>query len=261
MMKRKAVVGMMSLKNNGKLMFYIVWIIERSLWGAYFLKGFLIMLYRLILLSLGLHTMIFSLGLKEFVFEDVHRVFDHQTRRLEVVVWYPTQEKAPVEKIDVGVWKVKNVIKNAALESHTKLPLIIFSHGYSGNQWVNTWFAEQLAENGYMVAIVRHYGNSYQNMIPEICARPWNRAQDLSFVLDQLLQQPELKDHIDVNRVGAAGFSQGGVACMWLAGVKADLSRENVKQQITVVNNPQCKEIHFQDIPQERLDHVLDNFT
>lgn len=222
----------------------------------------------MVLTLLGIHTMVFSsetpsscVGMREFVFEDEQRIFDQQKRRLEVVVWYPIEQQSPTEKIDFGIWKIKDVVKNASFDSDKKLPLIIFSHGYSGNQWTNTWFAEQLAENGYMVAIVRHYGNSYSNMIPEICARPWNRPQDLSFVLDRLLQQPELQNHIDINRVGAAGFSQGGVACMWLAGVQADLSYENFKQQITVVNHPACKQLHFKDIPSARLDSVLDNFT
>jgi len=199
------------------------------------------------------------LGFREFVYEDQQRIFNQQKRRLEIAVWYPTQQKGPVEKIDFGIWKIKDVIKNAAFEDK-KLPLIIFSHGYSGNQWTNSWFAEQLADKGYAVAIVRHYGNSYKNMIPEICARPWNRAQDLSCVLDYLLQS-NMKEYIDTSRIGAAGFSQGGVACMWIAGVRASLSRENVKQQITVVNHPECRDLHFKDIPSERLDRVLDNFT
>jgi len=225
-------------------------------------------IFIMVLALLGIYSMTLSsqapfssLGLREFVFQDEQRIFDQQKRKLEVAVWYPTKEQSPVKKTDFGIWKIKDVIENASVDSATKLPLIIFSHGYSGNQWTNTWFAEQLAENGYMVAIVRHYGNSYCNMIPEICARPWNRPQDLSFVLDQLLQQPELQNYIDVSRIGAAGFSQGGVACMWLAGVQADLSYENFKQQITVVNHPECKQLHFKDIPSERLDSVLDNFT
>jgi len=217
---------------------------------------------------MGFYTMTFSshinsapIGLQELVFEDSARIFNEQKRIIEVALWYPTQQKTSPEKIEFGIWKIKDATRNASFEPTTQLPLIIFSHGYSGNQWVNTWFAEHLAEQGYMVAIVRHYGNSYRNMIPEICARPWNRAQDLSFILDQLLQHPQFKNHIDTDRIGAAGFSQGGVACMWLAGIKAHLTPENFRQQITIVNHPECKQLHFKDIPSERLDTVLDNFT
>jgi len=217
---------------------------------------------------LGYHTMAFSsekkrtsIGLQELFFEDEQRVFDQQKRMIEVTIWYPTQQETPVEKINSDIWLIKDAIKNASLDSTAKLPLIIFSHGYSGDQWAHTWFAEYFAEHGYIVAIVRHYGNSYPNMIPEICVRPWNRPQDLSFVLDQLLKHQQFKDNIDTDRIGAAGFSQGGVACMWLAGVEAHLTRENLKQQITMVHNPEYKQLHFKDISSDRLDQVLDNFT
>ena len=167
-----------------------------------------------------------SLGLTEFVFEDGNRIFDGKKRVIEVTLWYPTQQTGPVEIINAGIWKIKGVVKNAPVISGKRLPLIVFSHGYSGNQWVGTWFAEYLAEHGYMVAAVRNYGNSYRNMIPELCARPWNRQQDMSFVLDQLLAHHQFAEHIDTDRIGAAGFSQGGVSCMWLAGAQAALTPE-----------------------------------
>lgn len=214
----------------------------------------------------GMHFMIFSsclgqlLGLKEFTFEDKARSFDGEFRKIEVACWYPTEQQQPIELLDLSTWKTKPIIRNALLPNK-KLPLILFSHGYSGNQWTNSWFAEYMAEQGYMVAIVRHYGNSYPNMIPEICARPWHRPQDMSFVLDRLLEIKELQNNIDANCIMAAGFSQGGIACMWLGGVQAHLTFQNLKQQITVVNNPECKKLHFKDIPLSRLESILDMFT
>jgi predicted dienelactone hydrolase len=202
-----------------------------------------------------------KVGLTEVVFNDVSRMFEGKPRTLEVAVWYPTDSDAASQKIEFGIWKINDAIRNAPVIADTKLPLIIFSHGYSGNQWVNTWFAEHLAAHGYIVAVIRHFGNSYRNMIPELCARPWHRPQDMSFVLDQLLQHPQFATSIDKDRIGAAGFSQGGVSCFWLAGVRAELTPENLKQQITVVNDPALRMLHFKEFSDERIHRVLDDFT
>jgi predicted dienelactone hydrolase len=38
----------------------------------------------------------------------------------------------------------------------------------------------------------------------------WERAKDLSTVLDDVLADPDFGPHIDRRRIGAAGFSLGG---------------------------------------------------
>jgi predicted dienelactone hydrolase len=206
-------------------------------------------------------TQHYLIALTELVFEDFSRTFDGKPRIVEVALWYPTNQTTPMQKIEFGIWKIKDAIRNAPVLSNKKLPLIIFSHGYSGNQWVNTWFPEYLAKQGYIVAVIRHYGNSYRNMIPELCARPWHRPKDMSFVLDELLKHPQFEEHIDRNRIGAAGFSQGGMACIWLAGAQAMLTSEILNRQITVVNDPELRMLHFKDIALDRLNAVLEDFT
>ena len=126
-----------------------------------------------------------------------------------------------------------------------KLPLVLFSHGYSGEPYGNSWFAEYLASHGYIVASVRHSGNTYGDMILEISARPWNRSQDLRFALDQLLTDSPFKDAIDQNKIGVAGFSQGGVTSLWLAGIQANLTQESLhKHTQTIKDDPTWKAIH-----------------
>lgn len=206
------------------------------------------------------HNQHYALGLRELTYVDYSRTCDGQPRKLEVALWYPTPDTTPLEKMPDETWKIKDVIKNASFPTYTKLPLIIFSHGYSSNQWHNSWFAENFAANGYIVASVRHYGNSMPNMIPELCVRPWERPQDMSFVLDELLRS-DYAEYIDTNHIGAAGFSQGGIACFWLAGARAHLTPENIKQQMVMINNPELRSFHFKNIPSDRLDTILDNFT
>ena len=98
-------------------------------------------------------------------------------------------------------------------------------------------------------------------MIPEICVRPWNRPRDMSFVLDNILEDKILAQHIDKNRIGAAGFSQGGMACLWLAGIRSHLTPENIKDQLVMMFDPQMIEKHFQTISTDRINSLLDTFT
>lgn len=164
-----------------------------------------------------------SVTLTEVQYCDMHRIFDGKPRLLDVAVWYPSREFC----------------------QHKKLPLILFSHGYAGSPYGSSWFAEHLAKHGYIVASVKHYGNSYDNKILAISVRPWNRPQDMSFVLDQMLQDPIFKDHIDQKRIGAAGFSQGGMTSLWLAGVRANLSVEMLHKHIsTIKNDPDWQSVH-----------------
>jgi predicted dienelactone hydrolase len=53
----------------------------------------------------------------------------------------------------------------------------------------------------------------------------WERAKDLSTVLDDILADPEFGPHVDRRRIGAAGFSLGGYTMIELAGGRT--SREH----------------------------------
>ncbi|HLX52441.1 MAG TPA: hypothetical protein VKR58_00775, partial [Aquella sp.] len=119
-------------------------------------------------MSQQIHPQPFSLGLTNFVCVDHSRLFDNQPRTLDVTAWYPTHDTSPLEKIENPTWKIKDVIRNASFPENIRFPLIIFSHGYSGNQWQNSWIIEHLVQHDYIVAAIRHYGNSYPNMIPEL---------------------------------------------------------------------------------------------
>lgn len=203
-----------------------------------------------------------SLGITEISFEDESRQFENSSRPLDVTIWYPAEKLATAQKVEFGIWKIKEAAKDASLFlDGKKYPLILFSHGYSANQWVNTWFTEYLAAQGFIVASVKHYGNSFRNMIPEICARPWNRPRDLSVVLNHLLVHPKFKECIDKNKIGTAGFSQGGMTSIWLGGAQANLALEHLKEQITVIDHPDYRRAHFKHIPTKRLDMTLKNFS
>src|SRR5205814_7903103 len=126
-----------------------------------------------------------TIGLKHVQYIDTGRIFNDKPRVLGVSVWYPADPLAQTHEVEQDIiWKMQDVAKDTPIFSQCKkLPLILFSHGYTGSPYGTSWFAEYLACHGYIVASVKHYGNSWDSIIPEIGVRPWNRPQDLSFVL------------------------------------------------------------------------------
>jgi predicted dienelactone hydrolase len=82
------------------------------------------------------------------------------------------------------------------------------------------WLGYYLASRGYIVAAVNHHGNTAaeKQPAPQGFLLYWERARDLSVVLDKLLADPVFGARIDRNRIGAAGFSLGGYTVIAIAG-------------------------------------------
>jgi predicted dienelactone hydrolase len=86
-----------------------------------------------------------------------------------------------------------------------------------------SWLCAGLAARGYLVASVTHPGNNA--LEPQTVAGTtlwWQRAGDLSRVIDGLLANPRFGPGIDRARIGAAGFSLGGHTVLTLAGARSD---------------------------------------
>lgn len=150
---------------------------------------------------------------------------------LDVTLWYP----APIDTVEtpqtIGppgapLFLAGSAAPHApfapALESS---PLILLSHGTGGSALQLAWLGTALARAGYIVAAVNHPGNNAtEPYTPEGFALWWERATDLSDVLDGLFADPELGPHIDHSRIGAAGFSIGGYTVLALGGARTDIS-------------------------------------
>ncbi len=152
-------------------------------------------------------------GITTLHFHDASR-----NRPLITEVWYPVESQAP-SKPSQGFWIRCEEARDAPLRpSKEKYPLILMSHGNGGDRFNQAWLAEILASNGYIVASIDHYGNTWNNKIPECYAQPWERPQDISFVLNELLTSSPYKDAIDSEKIGFSGYSLGGATGMWIAG-------------------------------------------
>jgi predicted dienelactone hydrolase len=166
-----------------------------------------------------------AIGEQTFRYNDTLR-----KRPLTTEVWYPTTDsKAPAFKENFP-FIVEPSVRNAALPKQ-KHPLIMISHGTGGGRLTLEWLADILVKQGFIVAAVDHWGNTYDNKIAIDFVTPWQRAQDISFVLTQLLNDAQLTKVIDKQRIGAAGFSIGGYTVIALAGAKLDLKSMNAFTQ------------------------------
>jgi predicted dienelactone hydrolase len=119
-----------------------------------------------------------------------------------------------------------NHVDRSSRRAGVSCPAIVLSHGAFGAASNYTWIAEALASRGIVVIGVSHFGESFayglETIDPGSVTRPWDRALDLSFALDLVLEGLPLGDHIDPTRVGAIGHSSGGATALQLGGAVFD---------------------------------------
>jgi predicted dienelactone hydrolase len=109
--------------------------------------------------------------------------------------------------------------------AHARYPLLVLSHGTGGSADSLDWLGAALAAQGYIVAGVNHPGNNaLEPTTLEGFMLWWERATDMSEVLDGVLADPLLGPHVDTARIGAVGFSLGGYTVLELAGARTNLA-------------------------------------
>jgi predicted dienelactone hydrolase len=145
-----------------------------------------------------------------------------------VALYYPTE--APARAVPMGPFSVRAAIQGPP--ETTFKGLIVLSHGNSGTELGHSSLAEALAQNGYLVAALRHPGDNWQDrsLLQASSARYFtDRPQHVSRVIDALLLDPIWSERIAKDaqgpRVGAIGHSAGGYTVLALAGGQPDMPR------------------------------------
>jgi predicted dienelactone hydrolase len=154
-----------------------------------------------------------------------------QHQELRVTVWYPAAENAVETQQVIGAPDAPLFLAGKAAE-HAAMapalderPLIVLSHGTGGSAAQMAWLGTALARAGYIAAAVNHPGNNaLEPYTAEGFVLWWERATDLSEVIDGMLADPEFGPKIDKDHIGAAGFSIGGYTVLALGGARADIS-------------------------------------
>jgi predicted dienelactone hydrolase len=155
-----------------------------------------------------------------------------QTEALVTRIWYPVAVASPEHPHEIGppgapIFQGHEIADDAPLsDARAKYPLLLLSHGTGGSADSLDWLASALAAHGYIVAGVNHPGNNaLEPVTREGFILWWERATDVSEVLDSLLVDPTLGARIDTDRIGAVGFSLGGYTVLELAGARTRQQR------------------------------------
>jgi predicted dienelactone hydrolase len=153
-------------------------------------------------------------GYVNLAYEDTVR-----QRPLAVKLWYPAAGGTSVAPMSYEhAWKGLAVAGAPYRADAKPMPLVLLSHGDRGSNLDQSWLAEALAANGYLVASVAHWKNTWNDNEPEATLRAWERPQDGTAVLDRLLSDEMWRARVDESRIAAAGHSSGGYTALALAG-------------------------------------------
>jgi predicted dienelactone hydrolase len=153
-------------------------------------------------------------------------------RPLNVEVWYPalagaTGSTTLTAQLRDGVTNVAlegRAVRDAAAATGTgPLPLLLLSHGFPGNRFLMSHFAENMASKGYVVASIDHFESTYDNNVGRFASTLYNRPFDQLFVLDEMarlsadLSSP-LAGLVDADNTALLGYSMGGYGALITAG-------------------------------------------
>jgi len=166
-------------------------------------------------------------------FDPVRRSAPPRDRELGVELWYPARPKAGAARVVYSTrfpseppappasYSVPGIAVRDAPTAGEGFPLIIVSHGLSGNPVAMTWLTENLASKGYVVAGIRHDDppiTDRAKIVQPLLLRPL----DIAYVARTLQRTLSSRHLIDAGRIALIGFSMGGYGVLTAAGATLD---------------------------------------
>jgi predicted dienelactone hydrolase len=146
-------------------------------------------------------------------------------RPMVMTLFYPAEITDPAAQPTVMPFFAKlHLYRDAPpVAGDKRYPLVMLSHGRGSNGLFYAWFAEYLASRGYIVAALNHYrANTYESSIVYLTNKIWQRPLDIALDITWLIQNPVWGKHIDADRIGIAGHSQGGFTSLWIGGAEVN---------------------------------------
>jgi predicted dienelactone hydrolase len=148
---------------------------------------------------------------------------------VSVTVWYPAAAGAAEVPLDIGppgnpLFKPGSAAPDAPFADQQPRAVILLSHGFGGTARIMAWFGTALARHGYVVVAVDHPGNNSRDpMTVGGAVMFWERPKDLAAALARVETDPAIAPHLDLHRLGVAGFSAGGFTSLVAAGARVDV--------------------------------------
>ena len=146
------------------------------------------------------------------------QVQDGSNPPIEVGLWYPAEGTPRATR--VGLFT--QALVNDGLPKERNLPLVVISHGNGGDFAGHSDTALALARAGFVVAAPTHSGDNYRDQSRALDLR--GRVRQLSAVIDAVTSS-WVPGAVDAARIGAFGFSAGGLTVLIAAGGEPDLGR------------------------------------
>jgi predicted dienelactone hydrolase len=143
-------------------------------------------------------------------------------QQVKIRVWYPEGQCARAE--------VNALNPEILCLSETAITnkVIVFSHGAMGSALEYSWVGEGLAAQGYIMVGINHFGESWvygeETVNPRTTGFIWQRAQDISALLNHLGQDNLFQKSVDWHHVVLIGHSAGGQTAAMLAGARFELA-------------------------------------
>jgi predicted dienelactone hydrolase len=155
--------------------------------------------------------------------EEISFAITSNNRELVAQIYYPIG-KLDESTTDYGIWSSKTLLGNAPIISKLKqYKLVVFSHGWQGDRFGNSWIAEKLINHGYIVVMIDHTHNtSYDHNDLFLYTSMWQRPADISALITYLADHVKWRQLINFQQIAVGGFSLGGLTSLWLGGIEAD---------------------------------------
>lgn len=159
-------------------------------------------------------------------------------------LWYPCSQ--PAGMIDLGKIPLPGV-KDCPLPDKD-LPLVVVSHGRTGNFAGHHDTAEALADAGFIVAAISHPGDTVSDLSKTDDLSIYaSRPNDIKRLVDFMLRAPAFTAHVDRDRIGLFGFSRGGYTGLAVIGANPDWT--NVTERCKEIKTRVCEQILAKEFP------------
>jgi predicted dienelactone hydrolase len=155
-----------------------------------------------------------------------------EPRPLTWAAWYPVSDDEVEQALVAGPAAAPSFLLGRAArdaplaKTRRSYPVALLSHGTGGMALGMEWLGRRLAQRGFVALAVNHHGNTdLEPCRPEGFLCLWERARDLSVLLDVIESRGEFADRLDMDRIFVGGFSAGAYTVAALLGAVTAFSR------------------------------------